>query len=604
MNIRLDLKSLCGSDDRLVQASLPLLAAMFALPFLYPYHYDPIGSFRAEWVAALCGLLAATALLSRRLWQAASLPAIALLPLGLGGLALLQLALGIVNFPQQTLLLLLYLSWALLLLLLGAGLRREVGLARLCDWLAGAAFTAAMAAAVLALLSHSEVAPESPLLFSSLGMTALHGNVAQPNHFANQLWVGIAAALYLCLRGLLRELAAGLGACALIGVSILTGSRATLLYLIAFVAIAAYARRRWPGQATRDAWRLTLVLVPFYVVLQGAFSLSTHLGWLTTATPVAKVAGDSGGAIRLQLLGIGWRAFLAAPWLGHGVGSFAPLSLAQAGLFADGRGPGGVEHAHDLPMDLLVELGIAAPLLLLASLGLWLRGLLRAAGRDAGEGLATGWLCAALAVQFLHSLVEYPLWYSFFLGPTALLLGIGDARPLKLALARRGPLLAAAVLAGGAVVLYQVRDDYRRLELAVNPWLQTPRRLSSWEDMLPLAETPWRDSLLYPYFCPTAVTRLRMPPEPMAVALDVSECAMRVLPVRVVVFRRALVLAFAGQTAAAEATWRLALRTYPAEAPQAVRELRGMLARNSQAPLAPLLAIAEQTQAGQGRRAE
>jgi hypothetical protein len=65
----------------------------------------------------------------------------------------------------------------------------------------------------------------------------------------------------------------------------------------------------------------------------------------------------------------------------------------------------------------------------------------------------------------------------------------------------------------------------------------------------------------------------------------------------VVVFRRALVLAFAGQTAAAEATWRLALRTYPGEAPRAMRELRDMLARNAQAPLAPLLAIAEQTPA-------
>jgi hypothetical protein len=68
---------------------------------------------------------------------------------------------------------------------------------------------------------------------------------------------------------------------------------------------------------------------------------------------------------------------------------------------------------------------------------------------------------------------------------------------------------------------------------------------------------------------------------------------MRVFPVAVVAFRRAMLLAWSGQAAAAEAVWRQTLTAYPAMAAEVAKELHATLAADPAAPLAPLLAIAE-----------
>ncbi|SRR6266581_1147600 len=587
------MQRLFGSDDRAVQFSVLAICAMLTLPFLYPYHHDPIGSFHSEWISAACGLLACLGLLSPRLWQRPAIPAIVWLPLTLAGIALLQLALGVVVFAQQTLLFLLYLLWALLLMQLGAGLRREIGLARLADWLAGAMFTGAAAGVALALLSHSGYVTDSTLLFPKLGATAIHGNIAQSNHFADQLWLGVASALYLALRGRVRTPIVALGLATLVAVSVLTGSRATLAYLCALVVMAGLARLIWPGETSQRALRLTLLLVPLYVAFQVLSWLAAHSGFHDVESPATKIAAASGAPIRLQLLVIGWEAFRSAPLLGHGIGSFPAQSLALAATVPFGAPPGTVEQAHDLPVHLAAEMGFAAPVALVVMLFIWIRGNLRHARPDEDESVALGWLLAVLTVLGLHSLVEYPLWYAFFLGPTALLLGIGDVQSLPLRLGGRGRLVAGLLLLAGAFVLQTLRADYLSIERAVNPFLGGQRRTSTWEDMAPLAEPLRRHSLLYPYYCPTATSKLRLPQNLGVEALETSECAMRVFPVAVVAFRRAMILAWSGRAAEAEAAWRQTLTAYPGMAATAAQELHTALAAYPTAPLASLLAIAE-----------
>lgn len=585
-------------EDAAVRFALLMLGAMLTLPFLVPYHYEPIGSFHAEWLAALFGLLACVGLLSPSLWRQPTLPMIVILPLGLLAMVLLQMALGIVNFPQQSELFALYLIWAALLTVLGNALARRLGVVPLCDWLAAALLAGALIACVAALLSHDPVPGLQFLVFGSLGQDSFHGNLAQPNHLANQLWLGLGAALYLVLR---RRLGAALGAAAvavLMLISVLTGSRSVLAYLGAFVAMALYARWRWPGNTSRRALRLALLLIPLYAVCDGGATLASSLGWGALATPLAKFGSQGLSAIRLQLVEIAWQAFLAAPVLGHGIGSFPQLSLLFAGTIHADAGFHAAEHAHNLFAELLAEMGGVATLWLLLLSGFWLWHGLRRIGREgAGDALAFAWIAAALAVEAVHSMLEYPLWYAFFLGPTALLLGIGDGRPLQMSLAPRARLIIAVMLLGGGTTLFSLRFDYVRLEDAVNPWLVGQRRGGTWEDLLPLAGPQQRQSVLYPYLCTTAVTRLRMPPRPLADALQISDCAMRVMPIDRVVFRRALVLAYAGRGDEAMATWRQALSSYPVAAIQAVAELKAMRAGDAASPLQPLLALAEATAA-------
>jgi hypothetical protein len=90
-------------------------------------------------------------------------------------------------------------------------------------------------------------------------------------------------------------------------------------------------------------------------------------------------------------------------------------------------------HAHNLPLQLWVELGVplgsavmAAVLVPLAAA--WRRG----RQDDAAVRLSRRPWWLMLAWMGLHSLLEYPLWYPFFLLPTAYVLGRllagGDAR--------------------------------------------------------------------------------------------------------------------------------------------------------------------------------
>jgi O-antigen ligase len=581
-------------EDVPVRFALLMLGALLTLPFLVPYHYDPIGSFHAEWLAALCGLLACVGLLSPTLWRESTVPLLLLLPLGLLALVLLQLALDIVVFPQQTLLFALYLIWATLLIVLGAALRHRVGMAPLCDWLAACLLAGALAGCIAAMLSHDPVMADQPLIFGNLGQASFHGNLAQPNHLANQLWLGIGAALYLLLRHCLGTAIGVIGITLLMAIAVLTGSRTTLAYLGAFVAMAVFARWRWPGDIVQRALRLTLLLVPLYVVCDLGAALASSLGWNTLSTPMAKLGSQGFEVIRLQLIEIGWRGFLSAPLLGHGVGSFPQLSMTLSSQVHFSPGPGAAEHAHNLLAQFLAELGGPATLGLVAMLAYWLwRGLRQARQEGGSDALAFAWITAALAVEAVHSMLEYPLWYAFFLGPTALLLGIGDTRRLHLSLAPRARLVVAMLLLAGGATLFSLRFDYVLLEDAVNPWLVGKKRVGAWEDLLALAGPMQRQSMLYPYLCTTAVTRLRMPPEPIDAALQISECAMRVMPIDRVVFRRALVLAYAGHADEASVTWQQALSTYPRGAVQAAAELKAMQAGEAGSPLQPLLALAE-----------
>jgi len=56
------------------------------------------------------------------------------------------------------------------------------------------------------------------------------------------------------------------------------------------------------------------------------------------------------------------------------------------------------------------------------------------------------WGYALLGVLAIHSLLEYPLWYAYFLGVAALTLGMLDTTTYRLELRRLGRLSLATIL--------------------------------------------------------------------------------------------------------------------------------------------------------------
>ena len=277
-----------------LRISLAALCLMLIAPFLNPYHFNPIPSFFQEGSAAALGLLAATPLLRRAALAQLEVPRLALLPLGIGALLLVQFACGLIEFPTQALVFALYLLWATLLLTLGRHLRRELeseagdeagvnaGLERLIDILARALLVGGALAAALQALQLSGLPLAHALVFLRPGSGGA-GNLAQPNHLANYLWLALASGIYLHARGRLATAAFAPIALVLLASASLSGSRSVLLYALGFAALSAWAARAKPEAGLRRVFRVALGLLAATVLLQFVFSYF-EIGALTGAT--------------------------------------------------------------------------------------------------------------------------------------------------------------------------------------------------------------------------------------------------------------------------------------------------------------------------------
>jgi O-antigen ligase len=281
------------------------------------------------------------------------------------------------------------------------------------------------------------------------------GNLRQPNHLSSLLlWAGIAVIALAELRRIGPRWAAALLGLMVFGV-VLTASRTGL---VSVVLLALW------GLADRRLARHTRTLL---LAAPAAYAAA----WWGMAQWAAASSHSFGGAARLAESDISgsrfgiWANTLALikqqPWAGVGWGEF---NFAWSLTPFPGRPTAFFDHTHNLPLQLAVELGLPLAALVMALL-LW--GLWRAARTawTAAGGLGAAQRCAWVMVVMigLHSLLEYPLWYAYFLLPAAWAWGFALAGPAGAAKASgstRGLTLAGWALAAGAAFSVW---DYQRV---------------------------------------------------------------------------------------------------------------------------------------------
>ena len=249
------------------------------------------------------------------------------------------------------------------------------------------------------------------------------GNLRQPNHLASLLvWSLIALVPLVEWRRVPRWLGLAIGVLVMVGV-VLSGSR-TGLYagtavLVLWGAVEWLAVWIWGASESRLSVGTRTVLVATAV-----FPLSVYFWpWLSAHVPFMPHA--VGAATRLSEgdsshLAI-WRNAIEMvrqqPWQGVGWGEFnfawtlTPFPHRPTAFF---------DHTHDLPLQLIVELGFPLATLVLGLL-LWAlgQGLVRVwkTQGEAGHGARAAWMM--ILMIGIHSLDEYPLWYAYFLLPAA-----------------------------------------------------------------------------------------------------------------------------------------------------------------------------------------
>jgi O-antigen ligase len=567
--------------------SLTFVGLLWVLPFLYYHHAYPITTFYHEWGAAILSLCAMPLLVSKRYWQQPELPRIVLLPIGMVLLLLVQYLLGKIPSFDQTLLLALYFLWMALLVMLGHRLRVELGLPLLATVLAVFLLLGAELNALAGLIQHYRWQTFLNSIVTVKTASAVYGNIAQPNHFANYIVLGLASLGLLHIHWSLRAWQTSLLVLPLLFVLVLSGSRSAWLYLL-FIAAMTYWWQR------RDKSYLPLLKYALLLLLGfAAMHYVVQIPWLVGAsgriTTLDRMFGEVGsGGIRLYLWKESLLIFAQFPLLGAGFGQFAWQHFQLGAELHNLSIVGLYNNAHNLVMQLAAETGLAGLAILFGALGMWLWH-----ARREHLTLYHWWGFSVLAVLGIHSLLEYPLWYGYFIGVAAVALGMMENKTYRLELRTLGRLSVAMMLVMGVLSLVQLYQGYKKLEATL-----VLRPLSN-DDATYLPRL--RDSLngvsQYPLWRPYAELFMTGMIDPsldhLADKLVMNERAMRFIPIAPVVYRQAWLQALDGRLPEAKVQLHNALWSYPNDFPGAQAEL-SRLALKDPAHFSALIEFATQ----------
>ena len=289
------------------------------------------------------------------------------------------------------------------------------------------------------------------------------GNLRQPNHLATLLlWSAVAVVPLLEMQrsaARWRPVAAALGA---------------LFALLLFGLMLSGSRTGLVGVGVLLLWGLLDVRLSFVsrALLLGSPLICAVSWWLLDFLASAQGAAI-GAATRLSETDLStgrfaiWRDTLSLiaqhPWLGVGFGEF---NFAWTLTPFPQRHPQFFDHTHNLPLQLAVELGLPLALLVLGLLawGLW-QAFDRSRRVEGPDGTALRACFVMVLLMALHSQLEYPLWYAYFLLPTAFVWGLclGAGSPPSTAApphsGRWIRIAGCAMLIGAAVMWW----DYRRV---------------------------------------------------------------------------------------------------------------------------------------------
>ncbi len=332
-------------------------------------------------------------------------------------------------------------------------------------WLAGvgSAFVAALQFAAPGMTGGWLIAAST-----TVGRAA--GNLRQPNHLATALLCGMVTTVWLWQAGRIGRTVGIASIAGMVAAVALSASRTGALSLAVLFGWALVDRSlprsaRWTIGLTpllyAFCW-LLLAAAPHYygaerLEANGDISSSRFAIWRNAVQLIAMHPWT----------GVGWGQFNFA-W------TFTPFPDRPVAFF---------DHTHNLPLQLAVEIGLPATTAVIGLLG-WALWRARAACRAGAASRSARAALAMLAVLGLHSLLEYPLWYAYFLLPAAWALGVflGSApdrgvtvEPLQAE--RRPPSASPAVvgllmLAGVAYAAWA----HRRIESIVDPPANPPPR--------------------------------------------------------------------------------------------------------------------------------
>lgn len=432
-------------------------AVLLGLSWLLPNSTRPWTSFHSDaWAATALILIGFTVFFKRR--QALTIHG---LPVAIALISLippLQFLTGILPFAGY--------GWLPMLYLLGFSMAMLIG-STWDKWhpklmqlmLFGAIVFAGVLSSVLQLYQWLGLTQDSwvtNIWVLQYNSTRPYANLGQPNQLATLLLWGLIGCAWLVFNRLISGKTVGLIAALLMSGLALTQSRSGLLSLVALCIAAVYWRKIWYSQALA----LGVILLIFWYVIQ--LLLLPHLGQYLFLDTQSSLSARSTNELRPAIWAMILDASTLRPLAGYGWNQVLPAQLAVTenhkeiiGLYT--------AQAHNLFLDLIIWTGWPIAIVIGSILIAWF---VTAAKRVKNVNDAAYFL--AVLVIGVHSMVEFPLHYGYFLFLTGFFIGALNGRMDIWCVARLHfvpiVIMFFLVTVGAGYVVY----DYFRLEAAYN----------------------------------------------------------------------------------------------------------------------------------------
>ena len=432
----------------------------FIAAWLLPNHYPPWVNFHSEFFAFL-GLLFLLLVLLRRSSCAVAAPTIAIVALALAVVPWLQFATGLVFYAGDAFMSSFYSAGLAIAIALGYAHSSPRDVTDAGAWLfpAQVLLVASLASSLLAVLQWLSLtdAFSTFVTTTDLGNRAM-ANLGQPNQLGTLLLMGLAALVLMFELVKISQWLLITGSAFLTWGVVLTESRTAMLSALVMAGFLFYKTRvrRLLGRALRlQVVHIWIWLLAFFLAEMSLPLVNSAL-LLASERDIGLFEGNGRAVIWLQTL----YAIYESPWLGYGWNQ-TPVAQATGALHY----PGDLafSNAHSIVLDLLAWVGLPLGMLITAGFVYWLYTRSRAA-----KSTAAIYAIAMLFPLLVHSMLEFPFAYSYFLLTAGLLIGVVEAEyatktsfwvPMRIA----G--VALVVLSGiGVYSAYEyllVEEDYR-----------------------------------------------------------------------------------------------------------------------------------------------
>lgn len=243
-----------------------------------------------------------------------------------------------------------------------------------------------------------------PLVVSAMPGTAL-GNTRQTNHLATLLGVGLAALYWLRSQYDFKGLAPLLTAL-LVTALAATSSRTGALQIAFLLALLIY----WAKSDRRKAVAISSVVLAIYLLASALLPWALKVNSGASGLGVIERLSDT--AMLCSSRRVLWSNVLdliaMKPWWGWGWGELVYVHYAN--LFDGPRFCDKLGHAHNFFLQVAVDKGVPIAFGFLALFVFFM--FHKKPWRE--TNVNRQWLWAIFGVLFIHSMLEYPLWFSNF----------------------------------------------------------------------------------------------------------------------------------------------------------------------------------------------